>query len=296
MSLASRLWIYQSERFPLATHGLLVAALVVGGAGYASAGRGWPAPAVLVACYIVTLGSFLLLRLLDEKKDAADDAAYRAYRPVPRGLVTLRELFWVGVVVVVVQVGLSAWLGRGPLVALLAVWGGMALLAREFFVAAWLRRHPLLYMLSHMLVLPLIMLAILVAATPDGERLAAGSGWFLAAAYANGLVFEIGRKLRSAEDEEPGVETYSALWGVPGATAAWLLAMTAAAICAALAAQAIGAMLPVVVLSLVDLGAAGWVAWRMTRRPTRLGSRAIQLIGALWVLSLYLLLGMVGHL
>ena len=40
---------------------------------------------------------FLQLRIADEFKDFAEDSRFRPYRPVPRGLVTLTELGWVGV-------------------------------------------------------------------------------------------------------------------------------------------------------------------------------------------------------
>ena len=35
-------------------------------------------------------------------------------------------------------------------------------------------------------------------------------GWFLAVTFLNGLVVEVGRKMRAPSDEEPGVETYTA--------------------------------------------------------------------------------------
>ena len=53
---------------------------------------------------------FLQLRIADEFKDFEDDARYRPYRPVPRGLVTLRELAWVGVGAAAIQLALALWL------------------------------------------------------------------------------------------------------------------------------------------------------------------------------------------
>jgi len=47
----------------------------------------------------------------------------------------------------------------------------------------------------------------------DGSALPHGLHWFLAAGYCNGMVVEIGRKIRAPEDEERGVETYTAVWG-----------------------------------------------------------------------------------
>ena len=57
--------------------------------------RGQPglAPlASLVVAFVTCLIFFLQLRIADEFKDFEEDSRYRPYRPVPRGLVTLREL------------------------------------------------------------------------------------------------------------------------------------------------------------------------------------------------------------
>ena len=54
---------------------------------------------------------FLQLRIADEFKDYEDDARYRPYRPVPRGLVSLRELAWVGVGAAAIQLALAILAG-----------------------------------------------------------------------------------------------------------------------------------------------------------------------------------------
>jgi 4-hydroxybenzoate polyprenyltransferase len=135
----NRWWIYQKERFPLAAHGPLIAAFSASAVSYSALlrGRGHPAASYLVA-FVVSLGSFLLLRIADEFKDAEEDARFRPYRPVPRGLVTLRELGWLGGGVALVQLGLAACIGW-PVVALLAVtWTYFALMSKEFFARRWL--------------------------------------------------------------------------------------------------------------------------------------------------------------
>jgi 4-hydroxybenzoate polyprenyltransferase len=101
---ARRWWIYQRERFPLLLHAPLIgaftssavclSALLRGAAAAGSAdGPRWPA---FVAAFGTGLTFFLQLRIADEFKDHDDDARHRPYRPVPRGLVTLRELAAVG--------------------------------------------------------------------------------------------------------------------------------------------------------------------------------------------------------
>lgn len=293
MNLARRLWVYQAERFPLGAHGLLVAMLVLGSVGYAAAGAAWPGPARLLVAFGVTLGFFLQLRIFDEFKDAADDATYRPYRPVPRGVVSLRELSMVGLVVGLLQLGLTLWVMPQGVLYLVLVWGAIGLLGREFFVGEWLRRHALVYLFSHMIILPLILLYSVASARPDGVP--PGLGWFLGAGYANGVVFEIGRKLRAPEDEERGVETYSALWGIGHAALAWWLAVVAAGVCGLLTGVMMGRPVWLGVTAAVGTLGCGWAAWAMARRRSQAASKWVERMSALWVLALYGVFALVGY-
>ena len=109
-----RWWIYQRERFPLAAHGPLIAAFSASAVSFSALLRGGedgPRVASFVVAFVVSLGSFLQLRIADEFKDAEEDARYRPYRPVPRGLVKLSELAAIGVVIGAVQLVGALWLG-----------------------------------------------------------------------------------------------------------------------------------------------------------------------------------------
>ena len=300
MSLLHRLWIYQGERFPLLSHSILVLALTLGLSGFASAGHGWPAWPRLVGAFGAALGFFMLLRISDEFKDAADDAAFRPYRPVPRGLVTLGELARVGAVVVVLQLMITLFLGWALLPYLLAAWLLLYLMSQEFFVGTWLRAHPVPYMLSHMFILPLIDFYLLAAAWQGHGAPPIAFGWFLVATYTNGIVFEIGRKVRAAADEEVGVETYSALWGVKRASLVWLLAVVIAGCAGILAGWTLGheprVAYGIAAVVLLNWLAAAWGVWRMTTRPTTRHSQWIERLSATWLLIFYLTMGLVPHL
>jgi 4-hydroxybenzoate polyprenyltransferase len=268
-----------------------MAALAAGSLGFAHAARsaaGWPSPAAYGVAWGVALGFFFQLRVADEYKDFAADTAYRPYRPVPRGLITLAELAWLALLTAGLQLALSFWLAPPLIWPLLAVWGYMALMRWEFGAGEWLRARPLLYLLTHMLILPLIFVYLTgcdwLAA---GEMPAPGLGWLLAAAYANGIVFEIGRKLRAPEDEEPGVETYSVLWGRPRATAVWWTALAAAGICVTLAAWYAGDGAGVAAIAVLGSVAAAALAARYVQRPTRAHSKWLEQGSALWMLGVY---------
>jgi 4-hydroxybenzoate polyprenyltransferase len=126
---------------------------------------------------------------------------------------------------------------------------------------------------------------------PRGSSAPAGLGWFLAASFFNGIVIEIGRKLRQPADEENGVETYSRLWGKPVASNVWLGSLAATLVCAVAAAQEIDFMVP------VSLALAPIALFALALKPAylreALAGKRIEMISAVWTLTLYLMLGLV---
>lgn len=291
VDLLRRFWVYQAERFSLPVNSLLMLVLAAGGLGWARAARAsqdaysW---AALAVAFAVTLGFFFQLRVADEYKDYATDLAHRPYRPVPRGVIRLRELALIAAGVAILQVILSLWLEPRLLLPLLAVWGTMALMRWEFGVGTWLHRRPLLYMLSHMLVLPLIFVYITACDwLRHGAGAPAGLGWLLAAGYANGIVFEVGRKVRAPEQEEAGVETYSTLWGVAPATGVWWTALALAGVCATLAAAGAGGGGVLGLVSGIGIVSAALLGSRFVRRPSPAGSARLEQLSAGWMLACY---------
>jgi hypothetical protein len=292
----NRWWTYQRERFPLVAHGPLIAAFSASAVSYSALLRGGARPAAVsfVVAFTVSLGSFLLLRIADEFKDAEEDARFRPYRPVPRGLVKLRELAWLGAGVAAGQLVLAARIGW-PVAGLLAVtWVYFGLMTREFFVRAWLKARPVAYLFSHMLIMPLVdWFATGCDWVHAGGRMPPGLGWFLAASFCNGIVIELGRKIRAPAQEEAGVETYSFLWGRPVAVAAWFAAMTATLACALGAAQRIAFTAPVAtVLGTLLLGG-GVLGAMFLRAAGAKSAKGIEVFSGVWTLALYLMLGVV---
>jgi 4-hydroxybenzoate polyprenyltransferase len=292
---------YLRERFPLGAHGPVVAAFAGGVMCAGAALRSGPAPAVLALLFVflVVLGFFFQLRVADEWKDAETDRLHRPERPVPRGLVTLRELATLAGMVAVVQLVLTVALSPALLLPLALVWVFGAWMTVEFFLAALLRGRPLAVLLSHGMVVPVITLFILTAeAAVRGDHLAEGSGWVVAGSFFAGNVVEVGRKLLAPADERPGVETYSGAWGPAlGATALGAAALLAAT-CGALAATHMpGLDLSIARLALVAAIVATpllALAVRYAVRPSPGASRAVAAASGVWTLAFYLLLGPVA--
>jgi 4-hydroxybenzoate polyprenyltransferase len=294
-SFFARWWTYQRERFPLVAHGLLIAAFSSSAVCFSTLLRGWaglPKPLSIAVAFGTAFLFFLQLRIADEFKDAEEDARYRPYRPVPRGLVSLRELGALGVAAALVQLLLALFLAPGLVLLLAVAWTYLALMSKEFFVAAWLKNHPIPYMISHMVIIPLVdFYATACDWWPEAGFPPRGLAWFVAASYFNGIVIEVGRKVRAPANEEPGVNTYSALWGPRIAVVVWLGAMLATAGCAVLAAQQINFPVPVAVVLACFLLTAGLVAWRFLARLTPGSGKRIENLAGVWTLVLYLSVG-----
>jgi 4-hydroxybenzoate polyprenyltransferase len=288
--------VYQHERFPLAKHAPLVAAFSASAVCFSSLVRGHvaiPSPAALLVAFVTALLFFLQLRIADEFKDYEDDARFRPYRAVPRGVVTLGELAVVGLAAAAIQLGLALWLDRSIAWLLVLAWVYLALMTREFFAGRWLKAHPVIYMASHMLIVPLV---DLYATACDWwvaglRQPPTGLYWFLVVSYLNGIVIEIARKTRVPSDEEHGVETYSALWGIHGAVRAWLAAVLLTALAASQAAARIGTERPTLALLAVMGVACVIVAHRFIRTAAPGSGRWIELMSGVWTILLYVGLG-----
>ncbi|MEO0464458.1 MAG: UbiA family prenyltransferase [Pseudomonadota bacterium] len=223
-SLPARLWTYQSERFPLGKTALLCAIFSSASVSVSAhlAERAPPSLWAYGAAFMVTLAFFFQLRVLDEIKDKEDDAKFRPERPIPRGLVRLETIIWLGVGSVFVALGVAAAVDTGLLALLGVAWGWLTLMSFEFFVRDWLKSHAFLYLVSHMAIMPLI---DLVVTGFEWVRFGAPAGamvFFLLLSFTNGCVLEIGRKLWAPVSEREGVNTYSKLLGPRTGAMMWL--------------------------------------------------------------------------
>jgi 4-hydroxybenzoate polyprenyltransferase len=297
--MANRWWVYQRERFPVIAHGLLIAAFSSSAVCFSALLRGRqigeiviPQPLSLLVAYGTAFLFFLQLRIADEFKDFEEDSRYRPYRPVPRGLIKLRELAVVFVLTALIQLGLALWLDTGLLFLLGVTWTYLVLMSKEFFVAEWLKKRHILYMLSHMIIVPLVdFYATACDWRPASTQPPPGLLWFVVVSYFNGLVIEIGRKIRGPQNEEEGVNTYSRLWGMRNAVTVWLGAMSLTAVFACCAAWQIDFLVPAAVILVVLLTGAVLTCAAFLRDPSLKRSKRIEGYAGIWTLSMYLTLG-----
>jgi 4-hydroxybenzoate polyprenyltransferase len=221
---------YLKERFPpqqfLLLAGLLAAA--VGACVQAPLyGRVASWPAVLAAA-LALLFFLFRLRLFDELKDYAHDSKYYPDRPLHRGLVTVAGIKRLIVLTLAAEVFIAARAGLAPLAFFAASLGYSLLMFKEFFAPEWLRGRFALYITTHeLLAVPLFFYAAALQGPRPG--LLADPGVWATALFLGCQLFflEIARKMRPPEQENAARDTYTAQYGVRGASL--LLGGTAAA-------------------------------------------------------------------
>lgn len=290
-------WTYLQERFPLGAHGPLVAAFA-GGVACASAalrgadGPGWP---VVIVAVLAALGFFFQLRVADEWKDAETDRLYQPERPVPRGLVTLRELTVAALLVAALQVALAVVLDVRLVVALLAVWAFGALMTIEFGAREWLRARPLATLVTHAPIVPFID-AFAVSCDVLGNEAAVppGVGWLIGVSLFGGSVVEVGRKIRPPADESPGVETYSAAWGRGRAVAFFLFVLGASLVCGVMVVRSIGGVGRLAAVLAVGAAFVAAITLLAARDDTPGRGRWVEAASGVWTLALYTTIGPVA--
>jgi 4-hydroxybenzoate polyprenyltransferase len=290
-----RLFIYQKERFPLLGHGLLVAAFSFSAISYSRICRGaegfvsWE---VFFVGIFTTVSLFLLVRIFDEFKDREEDALYRKYLPVPRGLISLKELKIVAITTTILQLLLNLLFFPKMLLIYFLIIIYLCLMGKEFFVSEWLKKHQFWYVTSHMFIIPFI------------DIYASGLDWFLAdvkapvglifffaVSYMNGIVLEIGRKIKPPGSEEEGVNSYTKMLGVNIAPLIWIVVLFATFFLAVIAAQYAGyGKEGLLVLSILFICCSLSAILFLTNKTSKT-AKGIELSSAFWTIAMYLSLG-----
>ena len=290
-----RLWIYQKERFPILMNLVAVATFTFSAIAYSRICRGvegfvsWHD--YLIGCF-ATFTLFLLVRIFDEFKDHQDDLKYRSYLPVPRGVVSLRELRNIGIVIGVLQITVIGIFQTKMLLLYLIVLAYLCLMGVEFFVPKYLKKRQILYITSHMFIIPFLDIYssgidwLLAGANPH-----LGLLFFFVVSYMNGLIVEFGRKLKPPGQEEEGVVSYTGMWGIKGAIAVWSTTLLFT-LCVAVAASYYAGYGNTSLIVLSSLALCCLIpGYLFMRNPTKKTAKAVEAVSGLWTVGMYLSLG-----
>ena len=230
MKFFKKWYTYQKERFPVLMFGLYIFSIVfavfcfcnyVGEINYEELLKTAvfiqePGPYTidyikLIPMFIVAFLQFLMVRITDEFKDYEEDCKYRPYRPVPRGLITLKELKVLFIICVILQLLITLWINPKGIFLLIVVWIFFFIMSKGFFIKKFLDKHILIEVFLDELLLPLLMLYL----SSFIYYIDYSNIWkLLLMGYIISCIVEVARKVRCKEDEETGVKTYTAVFGI----------------------------------------------------------------------------------
>lgn len=215
MNFIKKWYTYQKERFPIATYGLYILCLSFAAFFYNTKMLEIESNVgVFITMFVVAFLQFLMVRIIDEFKDYEEDKKYRPYRPVPRGLIKLKELRTLFVICILIQFVLTLIVNPFSLIFLLVLWIMFILMTKSFFMKKLVDKHILLEVALDEILLPTLMLYLSSFIKLDITIL-----WrLLLLSYVVSWIIEIARKVRCKKDEEKGVKTYTAVFGIPKAT------------------------------------------------------------------------------
>ncbi len=290
-----RFYIYQKERFPFLAHGILIAVFTFSAISYSRICRGvegfinWQD---FVIGVFATITLFFLVRIFDEFKDKEDDANYRQYLPVPRGLISLKELKVIGFIIAFIQIAVIAWFQPRMLWLYMIVIGYLLLMGVEFFVPKYLKKRQILYITSHMVIIPLIdIYSSGLDWLLDNDKMHLGLAFFFGVSYVNGIVLEFGRKIKPLENEEEGVVSYTKMYGTVGGTLRWISLVFFTMLLAIAASVYAGygyIAYYVLVVSFIVCSLPGFL---FIKKQTAKRAKYIEYASALWTILMYLSLG-----
>ena len=294
-SFLKRFYLYQKERFPILGHGILVASFSFSAIAYSRICAGKPdfvAWKNYGVAIFTTITLFLLVRIFDEFKDAKDDALYRKELPVPRGLISLKELLILGIVIGILQITVNAIFFPTLLIIYFIIIAYLSLMGKEFFIPEWLKKHQFWYVTSHMFIIPLIdIFASGVDWLVENEKAPFGLVFFFGVSYMNGIVLEIGRKIKTKEQEKEGVLTYTSLLGTNKAIFAWIAVLFVTLLFSILASYyANHSWSTYLILGLFFIFCS-LPALSFLQNPSSKKAKMIEYSSALWTIAMYLSLG-----
>lgn len=294
-SLARRLWVYQSERFPLKQTVPLLAVFSAASITLSAtlADRPLPGIGAYLTGFALVFIVFFQMRACDEVKDRKDDMQFRPHRPIPRGLISLRTVVVIGLLLIPLAIGLALLWGHKLIWLLLLVWFWLCAMTVEFGVPVWLKGRPVIYLLSHMAIMPLIDLLLTgIEWLPTGAPHPAL--WlFIALSFTNGCVLELGRKLWAPENEIAGVDTYSSLWGHRMATKVWFVFIILSLLLLLGVGAATQANMLIAPLGIVGAAVCVWRGIEYMRNPSPENEKKVDTVAGLWVFLCYASAGFV---
>lgn len=206
MNLLKRFYIYQDERFPLKYLAFTTFAVVISSAAILS----FEVSIIkILASYFSGLFFIFHIRVIDESRDYKHDVKYHPKRPIPRGLISIKELMFLDFF------GLSSFLFISIFYGIeSSIYGSILLIFsffawKDFFLSEEFKKnHFYVYNSIHMIQMVLLQLFVYVIFTNDFTLNKVMIIHLLFVIF-NTIILEFIRKIKTDKDESKGKDTYS---------------------------------------------------------------------------------------
>jgi len=176
---------------------------------------------------------FLKLRFYDEIKDYELDVIINPTRPLPRGLLTTRDLKKAIILCIITEITVFALCGLNSLITALCAILYSLIMYKEFFIPKIIRPHLTTYAMSHTVVTILLSFTIFSSLTNTSIlNLNQSFIYFSLMSWFLFNIFEFGRKIFNEEEERDQVESYSKVFSRTGACILVLSQVLLASFCA----------------------------------------------------------------
>ena len=211
---------YIRERFPVPSVLLFVLGYAALTLGLSASSNIWvqnPQSSFTSLFLLSSVFFFFLLRqrAIDEFRDAEHDLKYFPDRPVPRGLISKKQVLFLGLFALAVEL-ISAYLvGQRVFGFYILVFLYSLLMAKEFFIPRWLNKHFTLYFLIHEVIFLLFGIFFISAVSYQIVTLNTQTIIALVILTFAPMGVEVIRKFKPRYDKagKAVADTYSTVWG-----------------------------------------------------------------------------------
>jgi len=209
MNLFKRFIKYQSIRFPLKILGFTTLASVFSSAAIINYNVSLMQ---IILAFLAIMLFMYHIRVVDESRDFIDDKTYHSDLPIHSGLITLKELFAIDIVGILIILGISIYSGLNVIVITIVFFLFTTLAWKDFFLRRFFKGKNVLY---HIVNSPqMIILQLFIFTLYTGNMKYSVSMWILVLfMYINIFVLEVVRKIKINTEESKVKDTYSASIG-----------------------------------------------------------------------------------
>jgi hypothetical protein len=224
-SYLERLYIYSKERFSLWQYiplSLIMAGVLAVGTQVYLNQKNYIVPMLSGTTALFLF--FLRLRIFDEFKDYDHDLKYYSHRPVPRGVISKKELKNLLLPIIISEFIIAFTSGKNGSILFIISFIYSLLMLKEFYVCDWIKARFTIYVIAHeILLFPLFFYICAIS----GFKLSFLTNyffWFLITFTGLFLfLLEVARKIRPANQENDSKDSYTAQYGIKNASLLLLL-------------------------------------------------------------------------